>query len=142
DFVFSPFANGPACPTGPACQTYRAVLPDKTVVEGVAVQGTSKATHIDPTPFFAASGNIKVFAGPREDPFFFDLVGFNRTIGSNPTQNFFTGDDAFLGKNINAIVVEMPVNMVFPAGGCTLSPPFSTPCGVWAVTYLEPHPDG
>jgi len=43
--------------------------------------------------------------------------------------------------------------MVFPAGSCNLTPPFSTPCGTWAVTYLghfnkddlerlEPHPDG
>jgi hypothetical protein len=29
DFVFSPFANGPACPTGPACQTYRAIFPNR-----------------------------------------------------------------------------------------------------------------
>src|ERR1051325_6193331 len=40
DFVFSPFANGPACPApAPACQTYRAVFPNKVVIEGKAVQG-------------------------------------------------------------------------------------------------------
>jgi len=153
DFVFSPFANGPACPApAPACQTYRAVFPNKVVIEGKAVQGTSAPNHIDPTPFFAGSGNIKVFAGPRQDPFFFDLVGFNRAVASGDPSKF-TGVDAFKDKNINAIVVEMPVNTVFPAGACNSPSAFSTPCGVWAVTYLgnfnyddpekfEAHPEG
>src|ERR1700693_6258969 len=137
DFVFAPFANGPSCPApGPACQTYRAVFPNKVVVEGLATQGTSGAKHN--TPITTTIGDITVFAGPREDPFFFDLVGFNRTIGSTPTQVLFTGVDAFKGKNVNAIVVEFPINMVFPAGSCMLrsTPPFFTPCGASAVTYL------
>jgi Domain of unknown function (DUF4331) len=135
DFVFGPFGNGPACPApAPACQTYRAVFPNHVVIEGLATQGTSAATHL--APVVTTAGDIKVFAGPREDPFFFDLVGFNRSIAAGA--NKFTGVDAFKGKNINAIVVEFPVNMVFPSGSCTLrpTPPFFTPCGVWAVTYL------
>jgi hypothetical protein len=109
-------------------------FPNNVVVEGLTTQGTSAATHL--TPVVTAAGDIKVFAGPREDPFFFDLVGFNRSIAAGA--NLFTGVDAFKGKNINAIVVEFPVNMVFPSGSCTLrpTPPFFTPCGVWAVTYL------
>jgi hypothetical protein len=136
DFVFGPFGNGPACPTGPACQTYRAVFPNKVIVEGLATQGTSGAKHN--TPITTTVGDITVFAGPREDPFFFDLVGFNRTIASSPAAFSFTRVDAFLGKNINAIVVEFPVSMVFPPNSCmaTTSPVFFTPCGVWAVTYL------
>jgi uncharacterized protein DUF4331 len=127
----------PDCPAPqPACQTYRAVFPNKVLIEGLATQGTAGATH-NP-PIVTAEGDIKVFAGPREDPFFFDLVGFNRTIGSNPTQVLFTGVDAFNGKNVNAIVVEFPIGMVFPQNRCsgTMTPVFSTPCGVWAVTYL------
>jgi uncharacterized protein DUF4331 len=149
DFVFSPFHNGPTCPTGPACQTYRAVFPNGVVIEGTAVQGVNGTSHTDPTPFFAKSGEITVFAGPREDPFFFDLVGFNRAFASgNATK--FTGVDAFKGKNINAIVVEFPISMVFPANICTGkiaadntgAVRFTTldnkpyPCGAWAVTYL------
>lgn len=136
DFVFGPFGNGPACPTGPACQTFKAFFPNDSVVEGVTTQGTSGGTHNPPV--VTTAGNIKVFAGPREDPFFFDLVGFNRTVGSNPAQVLFTGVDAFKGKNVNAIVVEFPVHMVFPQDKCAgrTSPVFSTPCGLWAVTYL------
>jgi uncharacterized protein DUF4331 len=137
DFVFGPFGNGPDCPLPqPACQTYKAFFPDHTVIEGLTTQGTSAATHN--APVVTTAGDKKMFAGPREDPFFFDLVGFNRTIGSNPTAVSFTGVDAFEGKNINAIVVEFPVKMVFPQNTCagSTTPVFSTPCGVWAVTYL------
>jgi hypothetical protein len=136
DFVFGPFGNGPSCPTGPACQTYQAMFPHHVVVNGLATQGTSGSTHN--APIVTTVGAISVFAGPREDPFFFDLVGFNRTIGSSPTAVLFTGVDAFKGKNINAIVVELPIDVVFPGDKC-MTPAkktFSTPCGAWAVTYL------
>jgi hypothetical protein len=129
DFVFGPFGNGSACPTGPACQTYRAVFRNHVIIEeGFATQGTSGGTHL--APIVTTAGDIKVFAGPREDPFFFDLIGFNRSIATGA--NLFTGVDAFLGKNINAIVLEFPVNMVFPANVCKgmVSPTaFPTPCG-------------
>lgn len=150
DFVFSPFGNLPDCPDPQiACQTFRAVFPKKVVIEGLTTQGTNGATHN--APVVTEAGGIKIFAGPRQDPFFFDLVGFNRSIAAGSQK--FTGVDAFLDKNINAIVLEFPLSMVFPAGSCNLTPPFSTPCGTWAVTYLghfnkddlerlEPHPEG
>jgi Domain of unknown function (DUF4331) len=137
DFVFGPFGNGPDCPSPqPACQTYKAIFPNHVIIDGVTTQGTAGGTHNPPV--IKTAGDIKVFAGPREDPFFFDLVGFNRTIGSNPAAISFTGVDAFEGKNINAIVVEFPANMIFPQNACAgvATPVFSTPCGVWAVTYL------
>src|SRR5215472_12056387 len=117
DFVFSAFGNGPDCPAPqPACQSYDATFPNHVRIHGLTTPGTSAGTHVQPVT--ETAHNITVFAGPREDPFFFDLVGFNRTIGSNPTQISFTGVDAFKGKNINAIVVEFPVNMVFPQNTC------------------------
>lgn len=135
DFVFGPFGNGPDClAPHDACQTFRAVFPNKVVVEGFTTQGTFDATH--QVPEMTTAGDIKIFAGPREDPFFFDLVGFNRSIAAGA--NKFTGVDAFLGKNVNAIVVEFPVGMVFPniCTGTISASGFTTPCGVWAVTYL------
>jgi len=152
DFTFGPFGTSPDCPN-PAtpCQMFQAAFPGKTVIQGLVTGGTSGATHLPPV--ITTAGEIKVFAGPREDPFFFDLVGFNRSVATgNPSQ--FTGVDAFRGKNVNAIVVEFPVDTVFPAGTCGLTPPFSTPCGAWAVAYLgklkehhdddkfDPHPEG
>ena len=61
------------------------------------------------------SGGISVFAGPRDDPFFFDLVGFQnflagpfvpasglRPAGESPA-------DAFAGTNVSSIVIELPI---------------------------------
>jgi hypothetical protein len=47
------------------------------------------------------SNNGLVQAGNFDDPFFFDLNGFNN--GFN-----FTGDDAFAGADVSAIVLELP----------------------------------
>ena len=52
-----------------------------------------------PTPF--ATGNVgQVTADVFDDPFFFDLNGFNDGLN-------FTGDDFFAGLNTNAIVFEV-----------------------------------
>ena len=54
-------------------------------------------------------------AGLFEDPFFFDLNGFND--GFN-----FTGDDFFAGLDVTAIAVELPISKI------------GTNVGVWATT--------
>jgi hypothetical protein len=104
-------------------------------VEGLVTQGTANATP-NP-PIVTTKGPISVFAGPRQDPFFFDLVGFDRFIADFNSQktakpvphfNLFTGVDSFAGANINAIVLEFPINFLLPAG--------STKLAAWAVTYL------
>ena len=137
DITFSPFANNKTSCRAPQppCQTFRAIFPNKIVVEGPVTLGTASATP-NP-PIVTTKGRISVFAGPREDPFFFDLVGFNRFIADFNSQTktpavphfgLFTGVDSFAGKNINAIVLEFPINLLLPAG--------STRLAAWAVTYL------
>jgi hypothetical protein len=69
DFVFGPFGNSPDCPTAAACQSFKAFFPNDHVVKGFTTQGTPAATHL--APVINTAGDIKVFAGPREDPFFF-----------------------------------------------------------------------
>jgi len=130
NFKFGPFTGGK--------QLFSMAFVGGQQTDGLeTTQGTSAATHIPPK--VNPVGGMNVFAGPREDPFFFDLVGFNRTIGSSPTANLFTGVDAFKGKNINAIVIEMPIETVFPATANCTTPAASlnySRCGVWATTYL------
>jgi hypothetical protein len=58
-----------------------------------------------------ASG-IKVFAGPRDDPFFFDLVRFKDIIGGTQTGFRNPGVDTFAGTNVMSIVVEVPKSML------------------------------
>lgn len=139
DFVFSTFDNNSTCPApNPPCQTYTATFPDGSVVDGLTTQGSFTAT---PKPaVITSAGPISVFAGPREDPFFFDRVGFGRfladfngqtTTPAVPHFNLFTGKDAYLGKNISAISVEFPITMLLSPG--------STKLAAWAVTYLLPR---
>jgi Domain of unknown function (DUF4331) len=132
DFVFSPFESSSSCPTAAACQTFRAFFPNGVVVDGLTTQGSNAPTP-NSSPNVITQGPIKIFAGPREDPFFFDLVGFNRFIGKfNQTGvadfSLFTGKDAFKGKNINAIVMEFPISMLLRPG--------QTKLAAWASTYL------
>jgi hypothetical protein len=62
-----------------------------------------------------------LFAGLRDDPFFFDLNAFRAGLAfRNPGNNFFKG------TNISAIVLEVPEDD-FQASG-------STAAGVWGVT--------
>ncbi len=56
-----------------------------------------------------------------EDPFFFDLVGFNNGF-------MFTGDDTFAGADISAIVLEVPSTQLQNGA--------NTNIGVWARTLV------
>ena len=68
-------------------------------------------------------GGASVYAGVREDPFFFDLQGFLETVQTG-TLNFNPDRDFFAGGNVSAIVVELPVRAL-PGDG---------PYRVWATT--------
>jgi Domain of unknown function (DUF4331) len=78
-------------------------------------------------------GGGKVFAGPRDDPFFFDLPGFvqfktellagNTDLGD--LLGGFTGEDTFRGTNVTSLAIELP-NKRLGGGGTTV--------GVWATT--------
>ncbi len=67
------------------------------------------------TPNVAVAGGIRAFAGPRDDPFFFDLAGFQQFLAGPfvPANGLRSaGDtpvDAFAGVNVSSIVVELPI---------------------------------
>jgi hypothetical protein len=102
DVTFSALAAG--------AQTFTARFPGRLRVTGAATRPTVGTTPNPPVIVKAGPPtDIKVFAGPRDDPFFFDAVGFNRTLAGTGT---FRGINSFGGFNVSAIVVELPVNMV------------------------------
>ena len=68
----------------------------------------------------AVVGGGNVQAGVFDDPFFFDLNGFND--GFN-----FTGDDFFAGLDTSAIVLEVPTSELLGA---------NTTFGVFATTSV------
>jgi Domain of unknown function (DUF4331) len=59
----------------------------------------------------------RAYAGLLDDPFFFDLNGFNAGA-------MFTGDDFFAGLNVSALVIEIPTAWIT-----------SDNVGVWAETW-------
>jgi hypothetical protein len=65
------------------------------------------------SPIVTTSSNgISVFAGPRDDPFFFDLSRFKEIIAGTQTGFRNPGVDAFAGTNVMSIVVEVPKSML------------------------------
>jgi Domain of unknown function (DUF4331) len=91
-------------------QRLRARFPGGIVVRGDATPPSVGTLPEDPIINEGPAGSdIQVFAGQRDDPFFFDLVGFNRFRAG---AGGFTGDDTFLGLNVSAIVVQFPVDLV------------------------------
>ena len=52
-------------------------------------------------------GRAKVFAGVRDDPFFFDFEGFSTTLDTG-TLSFNAARDAFAGTNVSSVVLEFP----------------------------------
>jgi hypothetical protein len=65
---------------------------------------------------------VSFFAGLTDDPFYFDIVGFNRFVGSvlggapDPTR-LQRSRDSFAGYNIHMIAVEVPAAMLRGSAG-------------------------
>lgn len=72
----------------------------------------------------AESGGMKFFAGPRDDPFFFDLGQFQAILGGTASGFNNPGTDTFAGTNVLSVVVEVPKAMLGTA----------TSLNVWAET--------
>lgn len=60
----------------------------------------------------ATGKGITAFAGPRDDPFFFDLEQFRKILGGTATGFNNPGTDFFKGTNVMSIVVEVPKSML------------------------------
>ncbi len=78
------------------------------------------------TPIVASHHGMTVFAGVRDDPFFFDLTQFKKIIAGEATSFRNPGVDSFAGTNVLALVVELPSARL---GGTKL--------GVWGTTSRQ-----
>ncbi|GJM10113.1 MAG: hypothetical protein DHS20C11_23890 [Lysobacteraceae bacterium] len=129
DFLFDRNGNGKANrrirvtfsdPTmGP--QTFNVLLPGGESFDGMVTEPSVAALPNEAVINAGPNGEL-AFAGPRDDPFFFDVVGFQRFLGGIGA---FDGTDGFAGKNVSAVVLEVPLTTV--AGG-------SDSVQVWGTT--------
>ncbi|MGB0839873.1 MAG: DUF4331 family protein [Chitinophagales bacterium] len=81
------------------------------------VDETTTPMEVDITAYgetakVATSGESKLFAGPRDDPFFFDLGAYTDVLAGNASGFSNPGTDTFAGTNVLAVVVEIPKNQL------------------------------
>jgi hypothetical protein len=74
-----------------------------TAYGGTAVSGTGTT-------------GIKVFAGPRDDPFFFDLNRYKAILAGTAPGFSNPGTDTFAGTNVLSIVLEVPKTLIGASG--------------------------
>ncbi len=102
--------------------TFSGSNPQTFKVEGLTttpIEGPTSGFGNAATPVTTRSGLIRVFAGPRDDPFFFDLAGFREFLAGTYTpvsglRSASTGlaRNAFAGLNAGAIVIQLPITAV------------------------------
>ena len=98
----------------------------KSKLEGSAT-ATVAVTAYGASPTVATGTNgMQVFAGPRDDPFFFDLAQYKKIIAGTATAFNNPGTDFFAGLNVLSVVVEVPKTL--------LNAPSSGKISIWAQT--------
>lgn len=102
------FDNGKVKVYGPEAPAEKGLM--STLLKSAPVE-TSISTY-GANPTMGENNGIKVFAGPRDDPFFFDLNQFKAILGGTATSFNNPGTDAFAGTNVLALVVEVPKSML------------------------------
>jgi hypothetical protein len=102
---------------------YGPILPSQTGTKS-KIEGSATA-EVAVTPYSSSSSpligtgttGIKVFAGPRDDPFFFDLGQYKKILAGQATGFNNPGTDAFAGTNVLSVVVEVPKTLLNATSG-------------------------
>ncbi|SOE22004.1 protein of unknown function [Spirosomataceae bacterium TFI 002] len=87
--------------------------PAATGASSTILTNAAAFASVDITPYGQAAitkteNGMTVFAGPRDDPFFFDFGKFTEIIGGKASSFSPTGTDTFAGSNVLSVVVEVP----------------------------------
>ena len=102
------FDNGKVKVYGPAAPIQTGLT--STLLKSTPIEASISTYGAEPV--MGEGNGIKVFAGPRDDPFFFDLNRFKAIIGGTATSFNNPGTDAFAGTNVLSLVVEVPKSML------------------------------
>lgn len=90
---------------------------NSTVSEMASLKGEVTITPYGSNAVTATnSAGIKMFAGPRDDPFFMDFAKYGEIIAGDAPGFDNPGADTFAGSNVLSIVVEVPKSMVGGSG--------------------------
>jgi len=102
------FDNGKVKVYGPEAPIQKGLT--STLLKSTPIEAT--VSTYGGNPVVGESNGIKVFAGPRDDPFFFDLNQFKAVVAGTATSFNNPGTDAFAGTNVLSVVVEVPKSML------------------------------
>ena len=69
-------------------------------------------TNYGQSAIVGQGSGMKIFAGPRDDPFFFDFTQYNAILSGNASGFNDPGTDTFAGTNVLSTVVEVPKSML------------------------------
>jgi hypothetical protein len=100
-------------PTAPAMQGLQSTIATSTRRSvKISTKDDVQTAEID---------GMKFFAGPREDPFYFDFNQYNEILAGTATSFDNPGTDTFAGSNVLSVVVEVPKSML-PGGVAGVNP--------------------
>lgn len=100
-------------PASPAQTGLNGTVMTDSPLGDVTISGATAVTE-------TTAEGVKLFAGPRQDPFFFDFFQFNAVIGGMAPGGFKPAgeaEDTFDGANTLSIVVELPNSMLGSTSG-------------------------
>jgi len=98
-----------------------------STVKTTATAGSVQISQYGTPANITEENGMKFFAGPRDDPFFFDLGQFKAILAGHATGFNNPGTDTFAGTNVLSIVVEVPKTSLGSA----------SVINVWAETKLK-----
>lgn len=86
--------------------------------------------------YIGESNGMKMFAGPRDDPFFFDQTQYKAYLDGNAAKGFNNpGVDTYAGTNVLSIVVEVPKSMLgTPVDNVNPFAPTTPTYNMWVAT--------
>jgi Domain of unknown function (DUF4331) len=101
-------------------QVYGPVLPSekgtRSKLEGNVTVSAAVTAYGSAAVTATGANGVKVFAGPRDDPFFFDLDQFKKILAGTATGFNVVGSDKFAGTNVLSVVVEVPKSLLGGSG--------------------------
>lgn len=89
----------------------------KSVIQPNQFTAQVAVTPYGSAPIIAEQKGVKVFAGPRDDPFFFDLTQFKHILAGEASGFNNPGNDTFAGTNVLSVVIEVPKSLLGSAEG-------------------------
>lgn len=101
-------------------QVYGPILPTitgtRSKLEGIVSAEVAVTAYGSSAVSATGSTGIKVFAGPRDDPFYFDLNRYKAILAGTAPGFSNPGTDTFAGTNVLSVVVEVPKTLIGATG--------------------------